>query len=108
MVRRVTVEMQVLFDIKENEIGNAVREDPKGVLKEVLNMVRTRVSSFKDKIAILNDKSTHMETQLKELNSSVLSQIESKVNEAVQLEREESNRNAQTVIESLRQASNDL
>lgn len=30
------------------------------------------------------------------------------MNEAVQMERDEANRNAQTVIESLRQASNDL
>lgn len=52
LVRRIMVEMQVLVDIKESEITGVVRDEPQGVLKEVFALVRSRVSGFKDRIAI--------------------------------------------------------
>jgi hypothetical protein len=57
LVRRVMVEMLVIFDIKEGDVtsGSRLKDDPQSVMKDVLTLVRNRVSSFKDKLAILNE-----------------------------------------------------
>lgn len=59
---------------------------------------------FKDKIAVLNEN----KDLLMQERATLQGMMEQKIYEAVQIERDDANRNAQTVIESLRQASSDL
>jgi hypothetical protein len=94
-VRRLMVEMQVIFDIKESEINTAtkLKEEPQTVLKEVLSLLRIKAGVFKDKIAVLVEnkellmkESIAYEVQVKEFNAQVVSlrnQIATAVDEAI-------------------------